>query len=56
MRTPVFPLLTVSEAAAERPTVPQWVATVFLLAALAVVIAITVFFIRAVKNNRGKRF
>ena len=56
MRTPVFTFLAVSEAAAERPTVPQWVATVFLLAALAIVIAITVFFVRAVKNNKGKRF
>ena len=47
-------LLAEASAVAQNPSVPQWVATVILFAALAAVIGIFVFFLRYLRKNKSR--
>ncbi|MBP5230551.1 MAG: hypothetical protein ILO68_02380 [Clostridia bacterium] len=44
-----------SAAQSAGPTVPQWAATIILLAALAAVILLFVFVLKAIKKDRNSR-
>ena len=53
MFMPVF-FLAESSAAIENPTVPQWAATVILVAALVICVGMFAFFLRAIRKNKDR--
>ena len=46
--------LAETSAAMENPTVPQWAATIILVAALVLVVGLFAFFLRAVRKNKER--
>ncbi|MBO4366642.1 MAG: hypothetical protein J5843_03185 [Clostridia bacterium] len=43
-----------SSAVLENPTVPQWAATIILIAALVLCIGMFAFFLRAIRKNKDR--